>query len=153
MPNKYTLDGRLKFLALQFWREYVSLFNQTCALLICFCGFSCQGKKIDKVKIPQYVKEVKFLRVMQYSKELWRRTEVKRLNYSVTLLLQNRKQHNYVDVFVTVKASSRSGVSSQTDTTAVFTMAGITRLLWKAHWYLLASFIIYSLEMIDFATL
>ena len=54
ITNKYTLNERLKFLAPQIWREYFWLFNRTCALLIRFWGFSCQGKISIWYKIPQW---------------------------------------------------------------------------------------------------
>ena len=123
ITNKYTLNERLKFLAPQIWREYFWWFNGTCALSICFWGFSCQGK-IDMLQdSPIRTKEVEFLRIGQYSKEPWRRIQSRTMKlFSDTSPQKNKNQH-IMSIFLQLwKVFSRSRFSSQTDATAVFSM-------------------------------
>ena len=114
----------MKLLAPQIWREYFWLFNRTCALSICFWGFSCQGKKSIWYKIPQSGrKRSNFYELYSTQKSLEGESEVERLNYSVTLVHKKTRANIIMSIFLQLwKALSRSGFSSQTDATAVFSM-------------------------------
>ena len=77
----------MKLLAPQIWREYFWLFNRTCALSICFWGFSCQGKKSIWYKIPQSGrKRSNFYELGNIQKSLEGESKVERWNYSATLV-------------------------------------------------------------------